>query len=179
MKKILFVVSFFAFCCSAQSQVLGKSRELKKHESFPVYLWFNPVIDVDSSSLSDESANANTLFLVEGYLTNGTPVLVLINGKTLKFLLRLPTKQKAQDQLDFEGFLFTGESLGTYSIETERKIRNSKIYFEKQKDLLVRNRQTEKWQLWGETPLKVKGKLVGTKFLPASDGPTIKYTGPQ
>ncbi len=174
---------FLAFAFVGNAQIFGK-KELKKHESFPVYLWFNPVIDVDSSTLSDDGANAATLFLVEGYLSDGSPILVMIPGKTLKFLLRLPTKQEAQGKNEFEGFLFTGESLGKKSIEKEKFISRSDVYFEKQKDLFKRNKNTEKWVLWSETPLKVKGQLVAGKFLPTKSSnvnqqPSTQQSGTQ
>lgn len=178
MKKILFFLSFLAFVHISHAQLLGK--KLKKHESSPVYLWFNPVINVDTTTLLDDGANAKTLFLVEGYLSNGDAILVLITGKTLRFLLQLPTKEKVQDGLEFEGFLFTGESLGKKSIQTEKAISKSDKYFPEQEELLKRKRLTEKWELWGETPKKVRGHLKSDKFVPLKDkeATIIKYSPP-
>ncbi len=167
MKKITFFLSFFAFATMANAQIF--KRELKKHTSEPGYFWFKPVVDVDTSTLED-GVNANTLFLVEGYLTNGTPIEVFVEGKTLRFLLQLPAKQNTASSGQLEGFMFTVKSLGQSSFLTKSSIKKGR-YYEKQKERLLRERNTEKYELWSEAPKKVKGKVSGSKIIPEAENP--------
>lgn len=157
----------------ANAQIFKK--ELKKHSSEPGYFWFRPVVDVDTSTLEDGAANANTLFLVEGYLTNGTPIEVFVEGKTLRFLLQLPAKQSIASDARLEGFMFTVKSLGKNSFLTKSSIKKGR-YYEKQKERLLRERNTEKYELWSEAPKKVKGKVFGSKILPEAESPVETKT---
>lgn len=165
MKKILFFLCFLAFTATAHSQLLGK-KKLGKHTSQPGYFWFRPVIDVDTVELSDYGNHVNTKFLVEGFLSSGEPIEVFVEGKTLRHLLRLPAKGQAQNSASFEGFMFTVKSLGKNSFQKKRYIDRSEDYYDKQKERLLRERNTEKYELWSEAPTKVTGKLIGTKIVP-------------
>lgn len=153
----------------ANSQVFGK-KQLQKHESEPGYFWFKPVVDVDTTTLVEGDRNFNTVFLVEAYLSNGEPIQVLIKGAQLKFLMRLPSKQKVEEKPVFTGFMFTVKSLGQKSILKKKDIgKKGTKFFEKQKDRLLREKDTEKYELWSESPTKVEGHLIGKKILPVTD----------
>lgn len=171
MKKITLFLVFVLTVVGANSQVFGK-KQLQKHESEPGYFWFKPVVDVDTATLVEGDDNFNTIFLVEATLSNGEPIQVLIKGAQLKFLMRLPSKQKAEEKPVFTGFMFTVKSLGQKSILKKRDIEKGTSrgkFFEKQKDRLLREKDTEKYELWSESPTKVQGQLVGKKILPVAD----------
>ena len=164
MKKILLLLSFFAFITIAQAQIFKK--ELKKHDSQPGYFWFRPVIDVDTMELDDGGKYVNTKFLVEGFLTDGSPIEVFVEGKTLMYLLRLPAKGIIGSNVNFAGYMFTVESLGKHSFQKKKFIEESSDYYDKQKERLIRERNTEKYELWSEAPTKVNGKLEKGRFIP-------------
>ncbi|HRH24885.1 MAG TPA: hypothetical protein PLQ20_00905 [Candidatus Paceibacterota bacterium] len=169
MKKITLFLVFVLTVVGANSQVFGK-KQLQKHESEPGYFWFKPVVDVDTTTLVEGDRNFNTVFLVEAYLSNGEPIQVLIKGAQLKFLMRLPSKQKVEEKPVFTGFMFTVKSLGQKSILKKKDIgKKGTKFFEKQKDRLLREKDTEKYELWSESPTKVEGHLIGKKILPVTD----------
>ncbi len=167
MKKILILLCVVGVSFISQAQVLGigNSKKLDEHNSEPGYFWFRPVIDVDTATLDKD--NANTLFLVEAHLQDGKAIQIFIEGRTLKFLLRLPIKQAVQNNPSFEGYMYTVKSLGENSVLTKKKIKKGR-YYEKQKERLLREKNTKKYELWSESPTKVKGYLSeGTTFLPS------------
>ena len=167
MKKLLLLLCLFAIAINTDAQS-GK-KTLKKHESKPILFWFRPVIDVPILTLEGEGENVNKWFDTEGYLSDGTPIQVMIEGKTLKHLFKLPVKQDITQNLKFTGYMYTGKSMKSYSKMSKRKIKWSSKFYAKQKPILIRERRTEKYELWGESPVKVEGKLINGKFLPASN----------
>lgn len=168
MKKIvLFLLAILTISSISQGQLLGK-KELKKHESEPGYFWFKPVIDVDTTTLLEGGGNFNTNFLVEGNLSTGEPIQLLVKGSQLRFLLNLPEKKDAEYKPVYTGFMFTVKSLGQKSFFKKRYIQKGN-FFEKQKDRLIREKDTEKYELWSESPTKVKGRLLGKKIVPIQE----------
>lgn len=114
-----------------------------------------------------KGGNANTLFLIEAIFSDGTPIEVFVEGKTLKFLLQLPSKQAVENNPAYEGYMYTVKSLGKYSFQKKSTItaKNSP-YYKKQRDRLLRERNTEKYELWSESPTKVEGALSENKIIP-------------
>jgi hypothetical protein len=179
MKQVLILLSFLGLLTITTAQGIFK-KKLDPHESAPGYFWFKPVVDVDTTTLSNSKQNLNTLFLVEGQLTDGTPIQIFVEGKTLKVLLQLPSKQNVQTNVVFSGYMFTVKSLGQYSVISKHSIKKSKKYYDKQRSRLLRERHTEKYELWSESPTKVQGHMVDQKIVPTTGGSgTMRYNPPQ
>lgn len=176
MKKTLLLLSVSLFFgTAAYTQLLKK--KLTPHESVPGYFWFKPVVDVDIATLTNPKQNANTLFLVEGQLTDGSTIELFVEGRTLSVLLQLPSRQDVESDVVFTGYMFTVKSLGQYSVINKRSLRKSKKYYDKQRPRLLRERHTEKYELWSESPTKVEGHMVDKKILPISTSSGVMGVG--
>lgn len=153
MKKIwIFTTLLFSFSLLPSCKVL---QPVKKHENTLVYFYTKPV-GIDPSSVSNTDDDGKT-YLVEGYLADGQPVLAFVKPTLMKKLLNLKWIDARNGIAS--GYVFTADYLGQKSWMSKDDVED-KRYDDKQRQMLSRHRDTEKYELLSEFgPYSIKGKI--------------------
>ncbi len=150
MKKVFVLLSvcLVAISCSTTKKPVVYTNET-------VCLWLKPV-DIDPDNINPE-----LVYVVEGSKPNGVPVLVLAKGEIVSKIMKLLFDSLEGKDVGgmIEGNVFTCNNLGSKSIFTQEQISNGS-YAPEQKETLLRNANTEKYELRSFIPLKAVGKIV-------------------